>query len=200
MKLYKYNNDQIRFIHVPIIKLLLVPIILISVLLIYSFIFTEKYLSYNNEKVYLENEIKELKHNNDELLGIIELLNESNDFSEENLYLVLEGLNILYPHIVMAQSKLETSYWKSDIFIESGNLFGMKPARMRPHTHFGDHRGHADYKGNWKLSAIDYALWQSREARNVKTENQYYFLLSKLYAEDPEYVNKLKNIVSKQEY
>ncbi len=197
MKLYKYNDNQVKFIHVHFLKVFRIPIILISLLLTYSYFLTKECLYFNENENILKKEIKDLSKNNSELSGIITLLNESDDFSEENLYLVLEGLNILYPHIVVAQSKLETNSWKSDIFIESGNLFGMKAARMRPHTHYGEHRGHADYKGNWKLSVIDYALWQSKEARNVKNESQYFFLLEKLYAEDPEYINKLKSIIKK---
>ena len=44
---------------------------------------------------------------------------ESYDFSKENLVTELKRLNIKFPHIVMAQSMVETGYWESDIFNEN---------------------------------------------------------------------------------
>jgi hypothetical protein len=48
----------------------------------------------------------------------------------------------------------------------------------------------------WQMSVIDYALWQSRYA-NYKSKKDYFDHLSRHYAEDPNYVGKLKNIISK---
>lgn len=195
MKLYKFISNEIRFVRISLYKIFAIPAILIIFLFIYLCLITKKFSNSKLENYSLNKELLKLNKDNDELLSIIELINESNDFNEENLFIILQGLNVKYPHIAIAQSKLETNNWKSDIFIESGNLFGMKPAKLRPHTHYGEHRGHADYKGNWKLSIIDYALWQSREAKNVKSEEQYFFLLDKIYAEDSNYIYKLKKLI-----
>jgi len=195
--LYIYNEKELKFYNVNKYKLYFpyyFIIILFGFLVLLSADMGLKFIDEKKEQNLL---IEHLEYEVNNLNGIIEILNEKNSFDEINLRLMLEGLNIKFIDIVMAQSILESGNYSSHIFKETGNLFGMKAARLRPYTHFGEHRGHADYKGNWKLSVIDYALWQAREAKNVKTEEQYYFLLSKMYAEDPEYINKIKTIVNK---
>lgn len=196
MKYFKYYPEQVEFRPTSIRHIHSRYLIVIVLLLSLAIGLLKHNYTSVSEFVNLKIEIQNLKSENNKLGGIINLLNDSDDFNETNLRLVMEGMNIKFIDIAIAQSKLETNNYKSKIFKESGNLFGMKAAKLRPYTHFGDHRGHADYKGSWKLSVIDYALWQAREAKNVKTEDQYYFLLSKMYAEDPDYINKLKKIVS----
>jgi hypothetical protein len=195
--LYTYDSNNLKWDKVNFSKII-TPYITIILVLIFTTIGACIIGINLTKENYRLNKLIYLKNNEiNNLDGIIEIINESESFDEINLRLILEGLNIKFIDIAIAQSKLETGNYKSDIFLETGNLFGMKPARLRPYTHYGEHRGHADYKGSWKLSVIDYALWQAREAKNVKTEEQYYFLLSKMYAEDPDYINKLKNIVNK---
>ena len=41
----------------------------------------------------------------------------------------------------------------------------------------------------------DRALYSATYLSNVKTEDEYYNFLSQYYAEDKEYVNKLKKII-----
>jgi hypothetical protein len=195
--LYTYDENKFKWVKINKLKYFFNYYLIIFIL--FSTTITSVYLGFNvqerNKK--MQKELIHLFEELEKLEGIIEIINESTSFDETNLRLILEGFNIKFIDIIIAQSILETGNYTSDIFIETGNLFGMKPARLRPYTHYGEYRGHADYKGNWKLSVIDYALWQAREAKNVKTEDQYYFLLSKMYAEDPDYISKLKNIVSK---
>jgi hypothetical protein len=195
--LYIYNKNNLTWKRINKFKLYLPYILIIVVLILTNLLsFMLGINLVDDNKKYIKENIS-LLEDVERLEGIIEIINESSLFDETNLHLMLEGFNIKFIDIVIAQSKLETGNYSSDIFLETGNLFGMKPARLRPYTHYGEHRGHADYKGNWKLSVIDYALWQAREAKNVKTENQYYFLLSKMYAEDSDYISKLKKFVDK---
>ena len=59
-------------------------------------------------------------------------------------------------------------------------------------------RGDGDaYFKDWKMSVIDYAMFQSAYARKIRTDKGYYEYLSRNYASDVEYVNKLKKIVAK---
>jgi flagellum-specific peptidoglycan hydrolase FlgJ len=111
---------------------------------------------------------------------------------EETIY----KMNFKYPHIVLAQAKLESSNFNSTIFKENNNLFGMKQARTRPTTATGTSRSHATY-GTWKDSIVDYALYSSTYLSG-KTENEYYAYLGRNYAQDPEYVTKLRQIVEKE--
>lgn len=70
----------------------------------------------------------------------------------------------------------------------------MKRVTLRPNTQIGEQYDHALFE-NWKMSAIDYALWQCYTGvAKLKTEEQYFNYLDGRYAEGPNYVNKVKQI------
>ena len=117
------------------------------------------------------------------------------EFSEKKLIRKLKELNIRYPHIVLAQAKLESNNYSSRIFIDNHNLFGMKKARVRINLARGTQYNHA-YYGTWQESVLDYAFWMATYGSKCKTEQQYYNLLNG-YAEDPNYQAKLKSIINK---
>ena len=117
------------------------------------------------------------------------------EFSEEKLVRKLKELNIRYPHIVLAQAKLESNNYSSRIFIDNNNLFGMKEARVRINLAKGTQYKHA-YYNTWQESVLDYAFWMATYGSKCKTEQQYYNLLNG-YAEDSNYQAKLKNIIKK---
>lgn len=126
------------------------------------------------------------------------LIEEVNAFSEDKLVAKIKELNFKYPHIVMAQSILETGHYSSGIFIENHNLFGMKEATSRLNLAQGTNHNHAAYKG-WEDSVLDYALWCGTYANSARSEEDYYAILQSVgYAENPEYVTKLKEIVEKE--
>ena len=122
------------------------------------------------------------------------IVNELNEFSEEKLISKIDELNFRFPHIVLAQSILETGHYESKIFKENHNLFGMKEARVRLNLAEGTQYGHAYYK-NWEESVTDYALWYSTYAYKCRTEKQLFKLLDKQYAEAPAYVSSLQHII-----
>ena len=119
---------------------------------------------------------------------------EETDFSEEKLVNYIKELNIRFPHIVLAQAKLETGNFKSRLFRENNNLFGMKCATKRPFIHKGEHRGHAKYD-RWQDCVIDYALYQAAYLSDKRTESEYFDYLSGNYAEDTNYIITLKRII-----
>ena len=124
---------------------------------------------------------------------IIEDRAQGNEFSEERLRSRLEELNVRFVDIAMAQAKLETNNFRSKMFVENHNLFGMKEATMRVNTTRGTHYRHA-YYNNWEESVTDYALWVAAYANRCRTKEQMYQLLDGYYAEDPNYISKLKQI------
>jgi len=126
------------------------------------------------------------------------ILGEFNEFSEEKLILKINNLNFRFPHIVLAQAKLETGNFTSKSFIYANNLFGMKQARARSTTANGTALGHAQYD-NWTDSLYDYALFSNAYLNKIRIESQYFDYISQNYGEDPAYVNKLKNIIKNQE-
>lgn len=125
----------------------------------------------------------------------IETVSNTNEFTEEKLMSYIKQLNIRFPHIVLAQAKLETGNFKSRLFKENNNLFGMKCATKRPFTHKGEQRGHAKYD-KWQDCVIDYALYQAAYLSKKKTESEYFAYLSENYAEDTNYIVTLKKIIN----
>jgi uncharacterized FlgJ-related protein len=97
----------------------------------------------------------------------------------------------------MAQSILETGHFKSNVFKENHNLFGMKQATIRINTAKGTQNGHA-YYDNWYESVYDYAFYQCRYLATIRNEREYFSYLSKSYAESgDDYVVALKNVIKK---
>jgi flagellum-specific peptidoglycan hydrolase FlgJ len=99
---------------------------------------------------------------------------------------------------VMAQAIAETGHYKSQVFKENHNLFGMKMARVRVNTANGVQNGHA-YYDDWYQSVYDYAFWQCSQINNqINTEEEYYLYLSSKYAEADGYVKLIKNIIESE--
>lgn len=105
-------------------------------------------------------------------------------------------LKVKYPHIVLSQSIIESGNYTSKIFLENNNPFGMKLSWNRATTALGIKNGYA-YYSNLRDAIIDYAFMQSSYYRSAKTEEDYYILLQKSYAENKEYINKVRKIANK---
>ncbi len=176
MKLYKYNINKLKYESVNY------PLVLLKIALVYFTIFLFLGLTTAPEIEYITDTEKVL------------IIEEMNQFSEEALIDEIQVLNFKFPHIVLAQSILETGHYESKIFKENNNLFGMKEARVRLNLAGGTQHGHA-YYNNWKESVMDYALWYSTYAYKCKTEKQLYKLLDKQYAEASAYVSSLQHII-----
>ena len=117
-------------------------------------------------------------------------------FSEENLLKLIKTMRIDHPEIVLAQAKLETGDFKSYVFKKHNNLFGMSNAFGRPTVRkpVDTNTVYASYR-TWQESVIDYALWQAATSNNL-TEADYLKRLNR-YAEDPNYISKVKIIKTK---
>jgi hypothetical protein len=128
---------------------------------------------------------------------ILSKINDSISFTPERFQKELERLNVKFPHIVYAQSLLETGYFTSNIFLENHNLFGMKQARIRVNTAKGTHNGHA-YYDSWQESVFDYAFYQCRYLPQINNDEEYFQYLSQKYAEDTNYISKLKQLIESE--
>lgn len=122
------------------------------------------------------------------------ILKEQNEFSRDKLKEYILELNIRYPHIVLAQAEIESGHFKSSIFKENNNLFGMKVATRRPTTNKGEENGHA-YYDNWRESVVDYAFYSAQYLSDIKSEKEYLEYLKQNYAQDTSYVSKIKIIL-----
>jgi len=91
----------------------------------------------------------------------------------------LKYTDLKHQDIILKQSILETGWYKSYSCRKRHNLFGFR------------------YKGKylefdtWQES-IDYMIWW--QGRHYKGGDYYEFIKKIGYAEDPEYINKLKSI------
>lgn len=120
-----------------------------------------------------------------------------NKLSYHEVYYTIIKNEIKFPNIVFAQSLIETGHFTSDLLHTENNLFGMKYPRSRKTTSSGmSESGYASYE-KWSDSVKDYSLWQKSVLRNKKdiTEEEYLRLLSRIYAEDKNYVKKIKWLI-----
>ena len=108
---------------------------------------------------------------------------------EDSVYNYILELNIQHPDIVFRQARIESGNFKSQVFLENNNMFGMKMPSKRPNMASGSNRGYAVYN-SWQESVIDYALYQVYSGKNL-TKEDYVKMLNNSYAEDVNYLNKL---------
>jgi len=181
--IFKYDKESLTYKKITG-KTLLIGI---GVILVISLIVSLFGLRNVNNIKYISEETKAI---------ILREADQKNEFSPEKLKAYILELNIKYPHIVMAQSQIETGNWTSNIFKENHNLFGMKCATKRPTTNKGEENGHAYYE-NWKESVVDYAFYSAQYLSDIKTEKEYLDYLSRSYAEDTGYIWKIKKIINK---
>lgn len=105
--------------------------------------------------------------------------------SEENLYNELVAQGVDFPEIVTAQALLETGHFKSYACLQQNNLFGLR-----------DNKGTYMSFPHWTDAVAAYKKYIQRY--NHPVPEDYYAYLQELgYAEDPQYIDKLKQIVNK---
>lgn len=119
------------------------------------------------------------------------------ELCDSTAYAFIVDNDIQHPEIVLAQMKIESGNYQSGIAKKNNNYFGMRHPAQRLTVSLGQKSGYARYR-NWAYSVIDYGLWQRRYAYNL-TEEEYLTKLSDTYAEDPNYVSKVKNIAKNLE-
>jgi uncharacterized FlgJ-related protein len=181
--IYKYSKKELLFKNVflkYVSTTLLSFLLLITVTALLSF-------HYGKEKG-----VSSLS--NEEKTVIIEKIDP---FKVNEFKLYLTELNVKFPDVVYAQARLETNGFKSKIFKENNNLFGMKTATKRSSTNKGEQHGHA-YYDNWRESVLDFALWQCRYLSTINTREEYLRYLKANYAEDPNYINKLNKLLNEE--
>jgi uncharacterized FlgJ-related protein len=102
----------------------------------------------------------------------------------------IDHCGIQHADIVYKQALLETGHFRSRIFTEQNNLFGMKLARNRPTTAIGSSKNGSAIYVSWEHSVIDYLLFQQKYYK----QGNYYKFLGRIYAEDSLYTTKLRYV------
>lgn len=182
---YIYDKNSILF-KCGNLKVLILSLSIMFVSSLTTFLLTYNFNEENAIK-YITEETKAI---------IIKEHNKKDEFSKENLIEYILELNIEFPHIVIAQSMVETGYYTSNIFRENNNLFGMKEAKQRPTTNKGTENNHAYYH-HWKESVLDYAMYQAKYLSNLKTDDEYLQYIAQNYAESPNYYNDVLSLSKK---
>ena len=182
--IYKFDKEKFVFKKIKFSKTFL-----IAIGLCLAIISTLFYIGDILHKKQLLNSYKNMEHQL--------VVQETDPFTKDKLVVMLKELNIKFPHIAMAQSMIETGQWKSKIFKQNNNLFGMKEAKFRITTAGGTQDNHAYYI-HWRESVYDYAFYQCRYLSNIDTEAKYFEYLQASYAEDPNYVNSIKAIIERE--
>jgi uncharacterized FlgJ-related protein len=100
--------------------------------------------------------------------------------NDETVKAYIASLHLKYPDIVYRQVILESGHFQSPIYRDLNNLLGMEATAGRPTLGTNIGQRFARYN-NWKESIADYAIWQATMAREVRNEEEYYYLLDKVY-------------------
>lgn len=185
MKFYYYSESDLSYNKVRVLPIAL--FIIIAGILSYMYGYLE---GRQDQIVHLTPQEKEII--------LLNVSDTTSEFSQEKMVSLMKELNMKFPHIVYAQSLIETGHFDSKIFHENNNLFGMKQARTRVTTAQGTQYNHAYYE-NWRESVYDYAFYQCRYLSGLKNEEEYLAYLGRSYAEDPNYLSKIRNLINKEE-
>lgn len=181
--LFRFNKDTLEYYKISIFKIIMLKIVIFFGLMISLSLGLAQ--RNNNVNDYTEKEI-------------MIITNNYNAFTSEKFINEIKRRNFKFPHIVYAQSILESTKFTSDIFKYNNNLFGMRQARVRINTAVRTQRNHAYYL-NWRESLEDYGYYCATYLSNLKTEDEYFNYLAQNYAEEPEYVNRVKSIIKTNE-
>lgn len=99
--------------------------------------------------------------------------------TDEHLYRQLKELNVQHPMIVLAQARLETGNYASQLCRERKNLFGIKAN--------GRYKSFHSYK--------ECILYYKDKIQSRYIGGDYYAFLKRIgYARDPAYIQKVKRI------
>lgn len=121
-------------------------------------------------------------------IEVVHIVNEEQpDFfsksPQEGLIEALEYYGVKHPQIVYAQAVLETGHFKSDLCLNGNNLFGLYNSKKHRYHTF-DH---------WKDCIIAY---KEMIQYKYKDGDDYLNFLKEIgYAEDSEYICKLKELI-----
>jgi flagellum-specific peptidoglycan hydrolase FlgJ len=175
--MWKYNSEKLAYEKVNIRKYIgMIVLSFLTIFILSSFIWKEVVV------VQAEKEV---------------VIKTNEDFTKEKFLKEIEKYSFKYPDIIIAQALVESSHFKSPVFIENNNMFGMREAKIRISTSKGSNLNHAYYI-NWKDCIVDRALYEAQYLSKLSRED-YFKYLDKTYAEGKDYSNLLKKVIKNNE-
>ncbi len=180
-KLYRFDNQSMEFKSTKLhLLFLIICVVAISVGISMGAIFGLK----NTQIITLEQE------------ELVILLNDSEkkNFKPEMVYKFLVEHRAPFPEILYAQAILESNNFKSSLFMTNNNCYGMREPGKRVTMSKGESYGYASFD-TWKDCILDRLYYNCLYLNDIKTEEQYYqYLDNSGYAEDPNYISKVRKI------
>ena len=109
-----------------------------------------------------------------------------------------------YPEVIMAQVTQESNLFTSNVGRNAKNGFGMKKCGEGPNSRPNLQIPGVDYNGygvymNWYHSVLDRLLWDVWIFKGKKpaTREEYLAKIGAIYAEDPNYIERISTIAKK---
>lgn len=118
--------------------------------------------------------------------------------SDSLMFDLLETVGAWYPEIILAQAKLESANYGSQVFKTNNNPFGMKCVYKRPTTqtcHSAQANTTYGYYRNWQTAVLDRVLWDLYTFKEKPTLSDYKTFIGRTYAEDSSYIRKLEGMI-----
>jgi flagellum-specific peptidoglycan hydrolase FlgJ len=108
------------------------------------------------------------------------------EMSKDNFFSVCEMLSIKHPEVVYAQARLESGNFTSSHYVKRNNFLGIYDSRNHRYMSFE----------HWTDCLVAYRdKVQYRYKRNADRNDYMNWLVEIGYAEDPDYINKIKRMV-----
>lgn len=112
---------------------------------------------------------------------------------KKTVFQMVDNLPFKYKDIVKAQALLESGCFKSPVFKQNNNTFGMRLATTRLSTATGDDLNHATYK-TVEDCVIDRLLYETKYLHSLSRED-YLKYLDRVYAEAGGYDKILEKVI-----
>ena len=141
-----------------------------------------------------------IRSNKNEVIYSTEVIDviTKNSFSIERLKLEIYRSGFKFPDIVYAQAIIESSHFKSPVYKENNNIFGMKEARSRLTLAIGTNLNHAQYN-NWIDAVKDRLIYEALYLNDLN-RSEYLTYLDKTYARaesETYYSDLIKSVIKK---
>jgi len=121
--------------------------------------------------------------------------------NDSNILFWCNYFRIKFPEVVLAQMKLESGNFTSNLSTIHNNLSGMKKTRIRNTTAtYETETGYSGYS-NYIEHIKDIKLWQDfNHIDTIKTQEDYIDYLSRVYTEDKNYKSKIYKILNTMKF
>ena len=129
----------------------------------------------------------------------VEAVNEeiNSSFTREALIEEIKCHGFKYPDLILAQAVLESGHFKSNVFRQNNNLFGMRQPRKRYTLCKGSNLNHGVYE-NWKVSVEDRMIYDTLYLKDM-TRTQYLKFLDNVYCKNGYYSRTLEKIIKQND-